>query len=196
MTAVTPPAGANPVQLDVAYPETLSRLLIFVKWLLAIPQLIIASVFDNVVQLLTIVAWFAILFTGRYPESMFNFAVGARRWSHNVTAYVMLLRDEYPPFSLESGQYALAFDVAYPGKLNRLLIFVKWLLVIPNAIVFLFFALAALVTSIVAWFAILFTGRYPRGLFNFAVGVLRWSARINAYVDLMTDRYPPFSPNP
>ena len=106
-----------------------------------------------------------------------------------------LMRDEYPPFSLEPGQYALAFDVAYPGKLSRLLIFVKWLLVIPNLILFLFFAIAALVTGIVAWFAILFTGRYPRGLFNFAVGVLRWSARIDAYVDLMTDRYPPFSPS-
>jgi hypothetical protein len=193
MATMAPAESAHPVTFDIAYPERLNRWLILVKWLLAIPHLIIANLLDNVAQLLAFVAFFTILFTGKWPEGMFKFTVGCLRWQYNVYAYVLLLRDEYPPFSFDPGQYAVAFDVAYPEKLNRWLVFVKWLLIIPNLIVFLLVALAWAITLIVAWFAILFTGRYPRGLFDFAVGVMRWSARLNAYVYLMTDKYPPFS---
>ena len=110
---------------------------------------------------LTFIAWFVILFTGRYPKGMFDFVVGVRRWNQNVSAYILLLRDEYPPFSMERGLYPVTYDVEYPERLSRLLIFVKWLLVIPNVIVLAFLGVAVYVTSIVAWFAILFTGRYP-----------------------------------
>ena len=93
---------------------------------------------------------------------------------------------------MDPGQYPVTYDVVYPGEMNRWLVLIKWLLILPNAIVYLIFAFAAYFTSFIAWFAILFTGKYPRGLFDFYVGTLRWSARINAYTGLMTDEYPPF----
>jgi hypothetical protein len=139
------------------------------------------------------VAWFAILFTGRYPKGLFDFVVGINRWQNNVDAYVLLLRDEYPPFSLSAGQYPVTFDIEYPEKLSRWLIFVKWLLIIPHLIVILLLGIVYMITLVIAWFAILFTGRYPKGMFDFAVGLLRWGARINAYFLLMRDEYPPFS---
>ncbi len=182
-----------PLVFDVEYPERLSRWLIFVKWLLAIPHLIILYALLAVAEIITVIAWFAILFTGRYPKGMVDFVVGILRWQHNFTAYIVLLRDEYPPFSLSAGQYPVTYDVEYPERLSRLLIFVKWLLVIPNLIVLALVGIAYYVTLIIAWFAILFTGRYPEGLFRFAVGTIRWSARVNAYVLLLRDEYPPFS---
>ncbi|MGD0115434.1 MAG: DUF4389 domain-containing protein [Dehalococcoidia bacterium] len=182
-----------PVAFDVEYPERLSRLLIFFKWLLAIPHFIILYALILVAEVLTFIAWFAILFTGRYPRGMFSFVVGVFRWQYNVTAYTGLLRDEYPPFSLSPGEYAVTFDVEYPERLSRWLIFVKWLLVIPHIIVILCLGVADLVAKIISWFAILFTGHYPRGLFNFSVGVSRWGARVTAYGWLLRDEYPPFS---
>ena len=182
-----------PLRFDVEYPEKLSRLLIFFKGLLAIPHWIILYALMAVAQAITVVAWFAILFTGRYPKGLFDFVVGIYRWQYNVGAYVLLLRDDYPPFSLSAGQYPVTFDIEYPERLSRLLIFVKWLLIIPNLIVLLFLVIVYGITLVIAWFAILFTARYPEGLFRFAVGVLRWGARMNAYYMLMRDDYPPFS---
>ena len=181
-----------PLVFDVEYPERLSRWLIFVKWLLAIPHLIILYALMAVAEIIAVIAWFAILFTGRYPKGMFDFVVGIFRWQHNLTAYIALLRDDYPPFSLSAGQYPVTYDVEYPERLSRLLIFFKWLLVIPNLIVLALVGIAYYVTLIIAWFAILFTGRYPEGLFRFAVGTIRWSARVNAYIWLLRDEYPPF----
>jgi hypothetical protein len=182
-----------PLVFDVEYPEKLSRWLIFVKGLLAIPQWIILCALMAVAYAVTVVAWFAILFTGRYPKGLFVFVVGIYRWQYNVGAYVLLLRDDYPPFSLSAGQYPVTFHIEYPGRLSRLLIFFKWLLIIPNRIVLWFVGILFWITLIIAWFAILFTARYPRGLFNYAVGFLRWGARANAYAMLMRDEYPPFS---
>ena len=182
-----------PLRFDVEYPERLSRLLIFVKGLLAIPHWIILYALMAVAQAITVVAWFAILFTGRYPKGLFDFVVGIYRWQYNVGAYVLLLRDDYPPFSLSAGQYPVTFDIEYPERLSRLLIFVKWLLIIPHLIVLVVLGIVYGITLVIAWFAILFTARYPKGLFNFGVGLLRWGARINAYYMLMRDDYPPFS---
>lgn len=191
--AVADGSGMNPVQFDVPHPDHLSRLLIFVKFFLAIPHLLILYALNAVFSIITFVAFFAILFTQQYPPGLFKFAVGIARWRHNVGAYVMLLRDEYPPFSMDAGNYAVAFDVAPPSDLRRWMIFVKWLLIIPNLIVLIVLGIGVCVTTIIAWFAILFTGNYPESLFKFAVGVTRWGARANAYVYLMTDSYPPFS---
>lgn len=184
---------AFPVAFDVEYPDRLSRLLIFVKVLLAIPHFLVLYALMVVAEVLTFIAWFAVLFTGRYPRGMFDFVVGVFRWQYNVSAYANLMRDEYPPFSLESGQYPVTYSVEYPEKLSRWLIFVKWLLVIPQVIVLLALAIAYDVMLVISWFAILFTGHYPRGLFRFAVGLMRWGARVNAYVWLLRDDYPPFS---
>ena len=194
--AMDAPASGYPVTLDVPYPESLSRWLIFVKWLLAIPHFAIIYVLSLVMSVLTFIAFFAILFTKKYPDSLFKFAVGIQRWTYNTYAYVGLLRDEYPPFSLDAGQYPVVFEASAPGELSRWLIFIKWLLVIPNMIVYLFVAIAALFVGFIAWFAILFTGKYPRGMFDFVVGSMRWGARVNAYTNLWTDQYPPFSTKP
>lgn len=182
-----------PLRFDVEYPETLNRWLIFVKWLLAIPHLIVITLLGIAFSVTTLIALFAILFTKKYPAGLFKFGVGVQRWTENVTAYVFLLRDEYPPFSLDLGTYPVRFDVDDPGELNRWLPLIKWLLVLPVGIVGVILLYAAYLTTIIAWFAILFTAKYPRSLFDFAVGALRWNARTNAYANLWTDQYPPFS---
>jgi len=186
-------AASYPVTFDVQYPQELSRWLIFVKWLLAIPHYIILYLLGIASSIVTIIAFFAILFTKSYPRSLFDFVVNVNRWSANVGAYALLMRDEYPPFSMDAGEYAVTYDVQYPQELSRWMIFVKWLLVLPNAIVLLLLLLVAYLVTVIAWFAILFTKKYPESLFRFVVGVLRWQQRVNAYTSLMTDRYPPFS---
>jgi hypothetical protein len=142
---------------------------------------------------ITFVAWFAILFTGRYPRELFDLVVKSWRWQANVAAYVGLMRDEYPPFSWEEGRYPVRFQVEYPERLSRLLIFVKWLLALPHYIVLFLLGLVAYLAWIVAWWAILITGRFPRALFDFLVGLGRWNWRVQAYTNLLRDEYPPFS---
>ncbi len=195
MSAETAVAGAPgyPLRFDIEYPEQLSRWLVFVKWLLAIPHFLILYALSAVSGVITFIAFFAILFTKRYPQGLFDFVVNVNRWGANVTAYVGLFRDEYPPFSWEPGGYPVTYQLDYPQELSRWLIFIKWLLAIPNIIVLYVLLIGALVAWVIAWFAILFTGRFPRGLFDFIVGVLRWNYRINAYINLMRDDYPPFS---
>jgi hypothetical protein len=191
---MTATAASYPLRFDVEYPERLSRWKIFVKWLLIIPHIIVLYLLALVAYLITFVAWLVILITGNYPEGLFKFVVGVVRWSANVNAYILLMRDEYPPFTMDAGQYPVTLEVDYPERLSRWLIFVKWLFVIPNIIVLMVVGLAYYVTLIIAWFAILFTGRYPEGLFRFGVGVQRWSLRASAYSSyLFTDKYPPFS---
>ena len=185
--------ASYPLTYDVEYPGELSRWLIFVKWLLAIPHLIVVYGLGVAASLLTFIAFFAILFTKRYPRELFDFVVNINRWNANVISYLFLLRDDYPPFSWDSGLYPVTYEVAYPEELSRWLIFVKWLLVIPHIIVLSFLFVGMFLALIAAWFAILFTGRFPESLFRFVVGVNRWQLRANAYMNLMCDEYPPFS---
>jgi hypothetical protein len=180
------------LRFDIEYPEQgLSRLLIFVKWLLLIPQFILLYIVGFLTGIVGFVAWFAILITGRYPRGMWDFVVMAQAWSANVFTYYLLMRDEYPP--LGEGEYPVHFDLVYPPRLSRGLIFVKWLLVVPHLFVLSFIGIAAFVVYVLSWFAILITGQYPRGMFRFMTGVMRWSLRVNIYNALLTDRYPPFS---
>ena len=185
-----------PLTYDVKYPEELSRWLIFVKFLLAIPHLMILYALSIATSIVTFIAWFAILFTKRYPRELFDFVVNVNRWNANVLAYISLLRDEYPPFSWEADQYGVSYDVRYPEELSRWLIFVKWLLAIPHFIILVFLGIGALLALFAAWFAILFTKRYPESLFRFVVGVNRWQLRVSAYTNLLRDEYPPFSMEP
>jgi hypothetical protein len=199
MEASSPPvasaAADYPARYDLEYPERLSRWKIFLKWLFAIPHFIIVYLLQIVGGVMTFIAFFAILFTKKWPKGMFDFMVQIQRWTTNVFVYgVTLQRDEYPPFSGDAGEYPLQLEIDYDENLSRWMIFVKWLLVIPHLIVLAFLLLAAYVVVFIAFFAILFTARYPRGLFDFVVGVSRWTLRVNAYAQwLMTDRYPPFS---
>ncbi|MBM3330971.1 DUF4389 domain-containing protein [candidate division WOR-3 bacterium] len=135
-----------------------------------------------------------ILFRQKYPRWWFDWNLNLNRFVFRVSAYFGLLRDEYPSTDEEQ---AVHLDVAYPEvktELNRWLPLVKWFLVIPHIVVLCFVNIAAYVCVIIAWFAILFTGRYPRPLFDFVVGVMRWQARVVWYAVLFaTDKYPPFS---
>jgi hypothetical protein len=182
------------LKYDVPYPEELSRWLIFVKWLLAIPQFIILVFLGFVLAITTFIAWFGILITGNYPEGLWSFAKTVLTWQARVGAYTGLMRDEYPPFST-SDSYPVTFDLDYPEHLSRLMIFIKWLLVIPHLIVLYFLSIVASFITFIAFFAILFTKRYPESLFNFTVGYQRWSYRVQTYYMLMTDDYPPFTLN-
>jgi Domain of unknown function (DUF4389) len=178
------------LQFDVVYPDRLSRLMIFIKWLLAIPHYIVLFLLGIAAVFVTFIAWFAILITGSYPRSLFDFNLMVMRWGARVTGYVILLTDDYPPFG--EGEHPVNLALDYPSRLSRLLIFIKWLLAIPHYIILYVLQFVASVILFIAFFAILFTARYPRGLFDFVVGYYRWSYRVQAYVGLMTDAYPPF----
>jgi hypothetical protein len=176
----------------VQYDAEQSRWLVFFRWLLAIPHLIILYLLGIATSVVTFIAFFVILFTKKYPEELFRFVVNVNRWSANVTAYAMLLRDEYPPFSWEAGEYPVTFDVEHPEELSRWLPLVKWLLAFPHYLVLFALFIGAFFALIVAWFAILFTKQMPEGIHSYLVGVLRYSMRVTAYTNLMRDEYPPF----
>jgi hypothetical protein len=138
-----------------------------------------------------------ILFRQKYPRWWYDWNLELLRFSNRIGAYLALMDDRYP--STDERQ-AVTLDFRYPDakqELNRWLPLVKWLLAIPHYIVLFFLTIAAIVIVIVAWFAILFTGRYPRGLFEFVLGVLRWVNRVTGYAfTLVTDQYPPFRLSP
>ena len=212
-------AGATPTVYPVALtgrldPE-LSRWLWVVKWILAIPHYIVLAFLWLAFLILWVVAFFAILFTGRYPRGIFDFNLGVLRWTWRVGfySYWALGTDRYPPFSLrEEADYPATLDVAYPERLSHWLPLVKWLLAIPHVILVGIFVggwgwgwsrvgddvwgigHAGLVgiLVVIAGFVLLFTGRYPRSLFDFTLGLDRWVFRVAAYLSLMRDEYPPF----
>jgi hypothetical protein len=209
-----------PVRVDAALDPSLSRGLWLVKWLLLIPHVIVLFFLWVAFLVVGVIAFFGILFTGRYPRSLFDFNVGVLRWSWRVHyyGYWALGTDRYPPFTLaEVPDYPAHLDVPYPERLSRGLIFVKWLLAIPHYLVLAVFigggvwlgtrggdandswdnasnagwslvGLLVLISAIV----LLFTGRYPKPLYDFVMGMDRWALRVAAYTALMTDRYPPF----
>ena len=178
-----------PVQFNVDYPEEpRNRLTTLVRIILAIP-VILVLVF---LQLIIISTILMILFRKKYPRWWFDFNLELLRFSARVNSYVLLLRDEYPATDDEQ---AVHLDIAYPDpeQLNRFMPLIKWLLAIPHYVVLFVLGIISLIVTFIAWLAILITGSYPRGLFNFVVGVSRWENRVNAYAfALTTDRYPPF----
>jgi hypothetical protein len=139
-----------------------------------------------------VIAWFAILFTRAYPRGLWQLVAFYLRWRVRAMAYVALLRDEYPPFG--DGEYAAHIDVVAPeGPRNRLTTALRVFLLIPHFIVLWLVSVAWSVATIVAWFSILLSGRYPEVMHPFSVGALRWSVRVEAYLLLLHDEYPPFS---
>jgi hypothetical protein len=187
-----------------------------VKWFLALPHLLLLAVLWSLFALLTVVAFFGILFTGRYPRSIFDFNVGVLRWTWRVGFYGLsvLGTDRYPPFTLSEVDYPAHLEVAYPPRLSRGLVLVKWwLLAIPHylivgllsgglvywtkeigpgsAVLQLGGGLIGLLV-LVAGLALLVAGRYPLPLFDLLMGLNRWVYRVAAYASLMRDEYPPF----
>jgi hypothetical protein len=149
------------------------------------------GVLGAVAAVTAMISWFAILFTGTHPDGLRALATFYLRWRVRVTAYVGLLRDEYPPFGDAYYPAALVIDTLTAPR-DRLSVVFRLLLVIPQLIVVCLLSIARSVTTLIAWFAILFTGRYPTTLAHFAVGVMRWSIRVEAYLLLLHDEYPPF----
>ena len=204
---------AYPVTLSVDYPDRdLNRLTSAFRIVVAIPIVIVISLLtgesvhyatsNGTNETATLAAGggilffplvLMILFRQKYPRWWFDWNLQLLRFSARVTAYLALLDDHYPSTDEEQ---AVHLDLPYPDalQLNRWLPLVKWLLAIPHYIVLFFLVIGAVVAVIIAWFAILFTGRYPRGLFDYVVGVMRWSNRVTGYAfALVTDEYPEFS---
>ncbi|HLB13072.1 MAG TPA: DUF4389 domain-containing protein [Dehalococcoidia bacterium] len=204
-------ARAYPATLSVDYPDRdLDRLTTFFRIFTVIPIAIIlallgggngrsggddgASVQFASAGLLFLPTLLMILFRQKYPRWWYDWNLNLTKFGTRVLAYLALLRDEYPSTDEEQ---AVHIEILYPdakADLNRWLPLVKWFLAIPHYIVLFFLGIAAFVVVVIAWFAILFTGRYPRSLFDFVVGVFRWSLRVTVYAFILTtDRYPPFS---
>lgn len=206
--------SSYPARLDIDYPKKLDRLTTLVRLIWAIPVLIILAFLTaagsesfideagkqssasggGIVAGLFLVTALMILFRQRYPRWWFDFNLELNRFAARVEAYLLLLTDKYPS-TVE--KQSVHLDVDYPNvekDLNRWMPLVKWLLAIPHYIVLLVLIVAALLVTVIAWFAILITGRYPKSLFDFVVGVSRWNLRVTAYMLLLTtDKYPPFS---
>jgi hypothetical protein len=202
-------AAPYPVTFDAVYPERLSRLSTFFRLLLFIPIAIFAVVLGGgpyswaesarggaVIALGTagavaLASWLAILVRGRIPRWLFDFQVAFYRWGNRAFGYFFLLTDRYPPFE---GDWVISYDVRYPERVSRWkLLFWKVITAIPHLIILEFLGLGAVIVTVIAWFFILFSGRYPRGLFDYVAGVMRWGARVWAYVLSLTDEYPPFN---
>jgi hypothetical protein len=209
-------APPYPLQLTGEFSPQLSRGLWLVKWLLAIPHFIVLFFLWIGFAVASVIAFFAILFTGHYPKGLFEFNAGVLRWSWRVGfySYSALGTDKYPPFTLKDvADYPARLEVEYPESLSRGLVLVKWwLLALPHYLVVAIFAGGAwaswsgvggmwgsatsggLIGLLVlfAGLALLFAGRYPRSLYDFVLGMNRWVFRVAAYSSLMTDSYPPF----
>jgi hypothetical protein len=206
---------AYPVQFSVEYPDReLNRLTTAFRLIVAIPILIVAgsiggheeafgagrhagTIGAGLGGLLFLAPLLMIVFRQKYPRWWFDWNLELLRFSNRIGVYLALMDDRYP--STDERQ-AVALDFPYPDAkqgLNRWLPLVKWLLAIPHYILLVFLWIAAVVSVLIAWFAILFTGRYPRGLFDFVLGVFRWTNRVVGYAFiLVTDEYPPFRLNP
>ena len=203
-----------PVQFSVDYPDRpLNRLTTLFRLLMALPIAIVlgavaggtwqwtngrtAAVAAGAGGLLFFAPLLMIVFRQKYPRWWFDWSLELQRFSTRVGAYLALMGDRYPS---TTDQQSMHLDYAYPDAerdLNRWLPLVKWFLAIPHYIVLCFLHIAMVVAVIIAWFAILFTGHYPRGLFEFVEGVIRWDNRVIAYaVVLVTDQYPPFRLSP
>jgi len=182
------------VTFEVDYVERRNRLTTFFRLLMVIPVAIVLYVFGIVASFAIVIAWFAIVITGRYPQGLYDFVADFNRFLARVTAYAVLLSDAYPPFSG-------ADDPAYPVRMNfagpleqysRLKTFFRIILAIPIMVLRYVLNLLLEVGAFAAWFVILFTGKMPRGLFDLMVLANSYTARSDAYVFLLTETYPPF----
>jgi uncharacterized protein DUF4389 len=183
-----------PVTFEADYVEQRSRLTTFFRWLLVIPQLIVMYFYGLAAGVVVVVAWFALLFTGRYPQGMYDFVAGFIRYSTYVNGYFYLLCDPYPPFGGDP-------DLGYPVRLeigppkesySRLKVFFRFILAIPVLLIMYAMQIVAQIGAFIAWFAIVVLGRQPRGLQDMIVLGLSYQQRVYPYLALLTEDWPPF----
>jgi hypothetical protein len=195
-------AASYPATFTFDPPERVANWRPLVNWLLAIPQLLVVQALQGVSQLLAVISWFAILFTGRIPAGIAEFQAMYLRYDLRTMTFLGFLREEYPPFTFAATPDDPGDDprvrvdiVPQIADRNRLTGFlpIRIILAIPHIILLALFVVALLVVAIIGFFAVLFTGRWPAGLRAFAIGVGRWWIRLQAYTLLLTDEYPPFA---
>jgi hypothetical protein len=194
-----------PVRFWADYPESSSRGILLLRTFLGpiilIPHYFLLYFLAIAYAFVTFIAWWAILFTGQFPKGMFDFSVKFNRYQQWINGYLMMLCDQYPPFFGEAepgADYPIHFEADYPETSSRGILLLRTFLgyiyvLIPHGFCMAFLGIAMAFVLFIAWWAILFTGQFPRGMFDFVVGVTRWNARVTAYMTMLTDEYPPFS---
>jgi hypothetical protein len=195
---VTAPLEGYPVSLTLDAPERVANWRPLVAWLLVIPHFIVAYFLRLVGTALTAVAFFTVLFTKQIPENLFSIIVMTYRYQWRITSYALFLREEYPPFDFDTsgpdnGLDRARLEIPYPGEMQRWAPLYKWFLAIPHYILLAFLWIGAVVVILISFFVVLFTGRWNDGMREYVVNVYAWSIRVQAYVGLLTDSYPPFA---
>lgn len=221
-TTTNPPDSSRPYPIDIHLEAALSdrnRLTCAFRFILAFPHVLMAGgplaavlmwgwtaqdqangvtlgagggALGAAAGLAAVISWFWILFTKRHPEGLWNLAAFYLRWRVRAVAYTTLLRDEFPPFG-DAGYPAAFLAGSPPETRDRLTVALRLLAAVPHILIVWVLGIGWVLTTMVAWFSILFTGRYPEALYGYAIGVLRWNTRLEGYILLLTDEYPPFS---
>lgn len=180
------------ITLDIEYTEPRSRLTNFFRYILAIPHLIVVGALSYVAQIVAVVQWFIILFTGKRNEGIWNFTNGVLNWQVRAITYLGVMFDAYPNFGFEGRDEPVQYGATYEAEANRLTNGLRFIWAIPAIVVAALLSIAGTVLTIVCWFAIVVTGKQPRGLFDFLLKVHRYCTRTNAYTMLLTDTYPAY----
>lgn len=200
-STAAPQSGSYPLGIDVTSPPEVERWRPLVNWLLVIPHQLWLLVLMLGADVLAFLGWFVILFTGRLPDSWSDFITGVLRYQWRILAYLYAWTVEYPTFNpvpghIDPGDYPAVLWCARAVERNRLTVLLRAILAIPQLVVLYLYGIAASVVLIVAWFAVLLTGRWPEGMRSFVIGYFRWQLRVYAYLYLLTDVYPPFDTAP
>jgi hypothetical protein len=193
-----PMSGTEPVQLTFDAPDKVANWRPLVHWILVIPHLVVAYVLNIAMQVVWLISFFTVLFTESVPEGLFQFQVMVHRYQLRTYSYAFFMRESYPPFDFttserDPGNDVLGLSIERPVKVNRWLPLVKWLLAIPHYIVLMVYGIGVLGVVIITFFAVLFTGTYPRGMRDYVVKVFRYGAKIQAYITFLRDEYPSFA---
>lgn len=195
--------NASEFTLEIVHQESNSRLELLLRSFfgflyIMIPHGIALAVMGFVGAILSFIAWWAVLFTGKYPKSFFEFQLGLLKWNTRVNARMLNLVDGYPAFGNSADDNNVKVNIPYPESLSRGILLLRmffgmFYVMIPHGICLLFRGIATYFVVFIAWWVVLITGKYPKGMFDFVVGTIRWATRINIYMGFLTDKYPPFS---
>jgi len=195
-----PSGTAYPASYTLDPPEKVANWRPLVHWILVIPHLVVLYALQTLAEVLAVISWFAILFTGKLPDSFANLMVMYMRYEQRVYSFSFFMREEYPPFAFgqtpdDDGADPRTRVNVQPdlGERNRLTVAFRLILAIPQFIVLAVLWLGAGIVLFIAFFAVLFTGKWPPGMRDFVINVQRWQVRVEAYTLLLNDEYPPFA---